>query len=177
MRVVDVNRDVPAGVDEARRTDEVLTVTVHLRLGSGAREQDVDRFAVLLALVGGGQWPVSPPAREPDAHLRIHPQARAVYRGGTEIVLTRREYDLLWCLVEHPRQVFTRTQLLDRVWGQPYTSPRSVDVHVRRLRAKIGVDLPVVTTLRGVGYRLGADCSVEIVNDPAVELADQLMQD
>ncbi|MFG3420988.1 helix-turn-helix domain-containing protein [Micromonospora sp. NPDC048063] len=44
---------------------------------------------------------------------------------------------------------------------------RSVDVHIRRLRAKIGTDLPVVTTLRGVGYCLGAHCAVEIVDDPA----------
>ena len=41
-----------------------------------------------------------------------------------------------------------------------------MDVHVRRLRAKIGTDLPVVTTLHGVGYRLGADCRVEIIQDP-----------
>ncbi|NJP35574.1 winged helix-turn-helix transcriptional regulator [Micromonospora sp. HSS6-12] len=177
MRAVEANGDVPVGAAEARQADEVLTVTVHLRLGPGAREQDVDRLAALLALLGGDPWTVSPPARDTNARLRIHPQARAVYRGGTEVVLTRREYDLLWCLVEHPRQVFTRMQLLDRVWGQPCTSPRSVDVHVRRLRAKIGVDLPVVTTLRGVGYRLGVDCAVEIVDDPGVELADRMMQD
>ncbi|AEB44434.1 winged helix-turn-helix domain-containing protein [Micromonospora maris] len=166
MRVVDVNRDVPVGEAEARRVGEVLTVTVHLRIGPGAHEH-VDLFAALLALLGGDWPPASPSARDSGAHLRVHPQARAVYRGGAEIVLTRREYDLLWCLVANPRQVFTRAQLLDRVWGHPYASPRSVDVHVRRLRAKVGADLPVVTTLRGVGYRLGVDCSVEVVDDPA----------
>ncbi|MFV2103063.1 winged helix-turn-helix domain-containing protein [Micromonospora sp. LOL_024] len=171
MRSGEASEDVPVIAAAARPVDEFFTVTVQLRLCPAAREQDVDRFAALLTLLTGEQRAASPP----DARLRIHPQARAVYRGGTEVLLTRREYDLLWCLVEHPRQVFTRLQLLDRVWGQPYTSPRSVDVHVRRLRVKIGVDLPVVTTLRGVGYRLGADCSVEIVEDPGMELTDQLM--
>jgi DNA-binding response OmpR family regulator len=52
--------------------------------------------------------------------------------------LTRRECDLLLLLAEHPRQVFTRPQLLDRVWGHFHTSPRSVDVHIRRLRVELG---------------------------------------
>ncbi|MFY1573529.1 winged helix-turn-helix domain-containing protein [Verrucosispora sp. WMMD703] len=172
MLAPEVNRAVSA---EGCQVDEVLTVTVHLTLAPGAREQDADRLAALLALLGGDPGRVSP-SRDTDPDLRIHPHARAVYRGGAEVVLTRREYDLLWCLVEHPRQVFTRMQLLDKVWGQPYTSLRSVDVHVRRLRAKIGVDLPVVTTLRGVGYRLGSDCAVEIVTDPGAEPADRLMR-
>ncbi|MFF5219475.1 winged helix-turn-helix domain-containing protein [Micromonospora sp. NPDC000442] len=167
MRAVDVNRDVPEGAAQVRQAGDVLTVTVHLKLGPGGCEEDGHRLAALLALLGGDPRPVSPPARGPGLHLRIDPRARAVYRGGAEVVLTRREYDLLFCLAQHPRQVFTRQQLLDQVWGQPYTGPRSVDVHIRRLRAKIGADVPVVTTLRGVGYRLGADCAVDIVEDPA----------
>ncbi|WP_370518189.1 winged helix-turn-helix domain-containing protein [Micromonospora sp. AMSO31t] len=143
----------------------MLTVTVEVRLdphASAAGDARIDAlFALLSGDIGSG-----PSAGEPGLHLRIHPEARAVYRGRSEVVLTRREYDLLLCLAEHPRQVFTRRQLLDRVWGQPYTSPRSVDVHVRRLRFKVGADVPVVTTLRGVGYRLGTDCLVEIVRDP-----------
>ncbi|WP_243710414.1 winged helix-turn-helix domain-containing protein [Micromonospora sp. KC213] len=123
MRTVDANGDVLAGAAEARQVDEFLTVAVQLRLGSGAREQDIDRFIALLALLSGHQWPASPSARNADAGLRIHPQARAVYRGGAEVVLTRREYDLLWCLVEHPRQVFTRLQMLDRVWVSPTRAP------------------------------------------------------
>ncbi|WP_373688920.1 winged helix-turn-helix domain-containing protein [Verrucosispora sioxanthis] len=154
------------GAAEAERGDDVLTVTIRLKLGPGGCEEDIDRLAALLAFLGGDPRPVPPSARGPGLHLRIDPRARAVYRDRTEIVLTRREYDLLLCLAQNPRQVFTRRQLLDQVWGQPYTSPRSVDVHIRRLRAKIGTDVPVVTTLRGVGYRLGADCAVEIVEDP-----------
>ncbi|WP_436970933.1 winged helix-turn-helix domain-containing protein [Micromonospora coxensis] len=155
------------GAAEARRAGDVLTVTVHLTLGPGGCDEGADRLAALLAFLGGDPGPVSPPERRPGLHLRIDPRARAVYRDRTEIVLTRREYDLLLCLAQHPRQVFTRRQLLDQVWGQPYTGPRSVDVHIRRLRAKVGAEVPVVTTLRGVGYRLGVDCAVEIVEDPA----------
>ncbi|RKN22086.1 winged helix family transcriptional regulator [Micromonospora musae] len=136
---------------------------------------DLGRFEALLALLDGGALSPSPLADGEGPRLRIHPEARSVYRGRTEIALTRREYDLLWCLAEHPRQVFTRRQLLGRVWGHPYTSPRSVDVHVRRLRVKLGADVPVVTTLRGVGYRLGADCSVEIIRDPGAGLTERVM--
>lgn len=166
MQAVEVSGDVPVGAAEAGQAGGVLTVTVHLKLGPGGREGDVDRLGALLAFLGD-PGPVSPSARGPGLHLRIDPRARTVYRDRTEIVLTRRECDLLLCLAEHPRQVFTRRQLLDQVWGQPYTGPRSVDVHIRRLHAKIGTDVPVVTTLRGVGYRLGADCAVEIVEGPA----------
>ncbi|WBB78505.1 winged helix-turn-helix domain-containing protein [Micromonospora sp. WMMD882] len=166
MRAVEANRDARVGAAQAWKAGEVLTVTVHLKLGPGGCDEDVDRLAALLAFLRGDPGPVSPSARATGLHLRIDPRARAVYRGQAEVVLTRREYDLLLCLAEHPRQVFTRRQLLDQVWGHPYTGPRSVDVHVRRLRAKIGTDVPVVTTLRGVGYRLGADCAVEIVDTP-----------
>ncbi len=165
MEVAEANGEVRTHGVEAWQSGDVLTVTVQLRFGPAARAEDLGRFDALLALLGGDLVPASPPAREPDLRLRIHPRARRVYRGHAEIMLTRREYDLLLCLAEHPRQVFTRRQLLDRVWGQPYTSPRSVDVHIRRLRVKIGADVLVVTTLRGVGYRLGADCAIEIVDD------------
>ncbi|WBB93305.1 winged helix-turn-helix domain-containing protein [Verrucosispora sp. WMMC514] len=167
MRVVEVNRGVPVGAAGAERGGDVLTVTVHFTLDPGGSAEGVDRLAALLAFLGGDSGPVSPPVRGSGLHLRIDPRARAVYRDRTAIVLTRREYDLLLCLAQHPRQVFTRQQLLDQAWGQPYTGPRSVDVHIRRLRAKIGTDVPVVTTLRGVGYRLGTDCAVEVVEDPA----------
>lgn len=95
------------------------------------------------------------------AALRIYPESRIVLLGLVEIALTRREFDLLYFLASHPRQVFTRAQLLDRVWGHHRSGPRSVDVHVRRLRGKLGDDLPVVRTIHGVGYRL--DGSVPVV--------------
>lgn len=56
-----------------------------------------------------------------------------------------------------------RMQLLRQVWGHAHIGPRTVDVHVRRLRVKVGLDVPLVATLRGVGYRLGDDGTVAVV--------------
>jgi DNA-binding response OmpR family regulator len=74
-----------------------------------------------------------------------------------EILLTAQEFDLLWLLACHPRQVFSRDQLLERVWGlSDYIDPSTVTVHVRRLREKIEVDPSApehILTLWGVGYK------------------------
>src|SRR5262245_12304371 len=90
--------------------------------------------------------PLSPAA------LRIFPLARIVLHGAHELELTRLEFDLLLFLAQHPLQVFRRSQLLSLVWQTSYAGTRTVDVHVRRLRAKAGHS--VITTVRGVGYRL-----------------------
>jgi DNA-binding response OmpR family regulator len=75
--------------------------------------------------------------------------------------LTRREFDLLLFLCEHPRQVFSRDHLLSHVWGYGWVGgSRTVDVHVRRLRVKLGG--PVVRTVHGVGYRLDEGLEVRI---------------
>jgi DNA-binding response OmpR family regulator len=89
--------------------------------------------------------------------MRIDPQTRLVTVGNAEVNLTAREFDLLWLLARHPRQVFTREALLDRIWGQAdYIDPGTVTVHIRRLREKIEVDSanPAhLQTVWGVGYR------------------------
>jgi DNA-binding response OmpR family regulator len=89
--------------------------------------------------------------------LRIDPQTRLVEVDGDERTLTAKEFDLLWTMARHPRQVFTRDQLLDLVWGlTEYIDPSTVTVHVRRLREKIEADPgnPAhVKTVWGVGYR------------------------
>lgn len=96
----------------------------------------------------------------PAAPLVIEPWARAVYKGQSSVDLTRREFDLLLFLARHPRHVFSRPQLLQHVWSDAHTGERTVDVHIRRLRAKIGDDL--ITTLRGVGYRLGDQAATRV---------------
>jgi DNA-binding response OmpR family regulator len=89
--------------------------------------------------------------------LRIEPQTRLVILADKEIALTSREFDLLWLLARHPRQVFTREQLLERVWGgSEYIDPSTVTVHLRRLREKIEKDASQPTrliTVWGVGYK------------------------
>ncbi|BCB75467.1 hypothetical protein Pflav_018770 [Phytohabitans flavus] len=84
--------------------------------------------------------------------------------GGQSVDLTRLEFDLLVFLAENPRRVFTRLQLLGAVWGYDHAVARTVDVHVRRLRAKIGDGVPLVTTVYGVGYRLADDAPVRLVD-------------
>lgn len=89
--------------------------------------------------------------------LSIDPLSRVVKTGGVEIELTAKEFDMLYLLARHPRQVFTREQLLDRVWGgAQYIDPGTVTVHVRRLREKLELDPAHPTrllTVWGVGYK------------------------
>jgi DNA-binding response OmpR family regulator len=89
--------------------------------------------------------------------LTINPVTREVTQSGKEITLTAKEFDMLYHLAQHPRQVFSREQLLDRVWGgSEYIDPGTVTVHVRRLREKIEPDPAKPTrliTVWGVGYK------------------------
>jgi DNA-binding response OmpR family regulator len=84
--------------------------------------------------------------------------ARIAKRGGEPVALTAKEFDLLWFLASHPRRVFSRDQLMERVWD--YTTPvdtGTVTVHIRRLREKLERDpaSPVhLKTVWGAGYRL-----------------------
>lgn len=91
------------------------------------------------------------------ADLRIDPQTRLVTAGEREISLTAKEFDMLWVLACHPRQVFSRDQLLENIWGlAEYIDPGTVTVHIRRLREKIEADPshPVhIQTVWGVGYK------------------------
>ena len=77
--------------------------------------------------------------------------------GGDPRDLTFMEYELLRFLVENPGRVWSRDQILSRVWGYDYFGgSRTVDVHVRRLRAKLGEERSSwITTVRSVGYRFG----------------------
>jgi DNA-binding response OmpR family regulator len=90
-------------------------------------------------------------------NLAINPQTRLVTVKGKEIVLIAKEFELLWLLARHPRQVFSRQQLLERVWGlSEFIDPSTVTVHVRRLREKIEANPsePVhILTVWGIGYR------------------------
>jgi len=86
--------------------------------------------------------------------LVIDRAAHDVSVGGTHVQLTAKEFALLSYLCERRGKVVSRTELLRRVWGSDYEGgERTVDIHVRRLRAKLGASLPL-TTLRGAGYRL-----------------------
>jgi DNA-binding response OmpR family regulator len=89
--------------------------------------------------------------------LVVDPITRLVALSGNEVPVTAKEFDLLYLLVQHPRQVFTRDQLLDEIWGMAeYIDPGTVTVHIRRLREKIekSPSKPEhLQTVWGVGYK------------------------
>ena len=84
-------------------------------------------------------------------------ESHRVYRGEVEVRLGPTEFRLLEFLMQHPGRVFSRAQLLDKVWGEAvYIDERTVDVHVGRLRKAVNLDgLPdVIRTVRGAGYSI-----------------------
>jgi len=98
-------------------------------------------------------------ADKPITHgeLHIDPRTRVVQARGRPVELTSKEFDLLYFLAQHPSQVFTRAQLLDKVWGYEFFGDAStVTVHIRRLREKIEVNPAeprYLATVWGVGYK------------------------
>jgi two-component system, OmpR family, response regulator len=95
--------------------------------------------------------------------VKLLTATRQVVVDDQELPLTRLEFDLLLFLADHPRRVFTRAQLLAGVWGYEHTGERTVDVHVRRLRVKLGSQVSLITTVYGVGYRLADDARIIVV--------------
>ena len=91
--------------------------------------------------------------------LSLDPQSRQVQVGRTLVELTRTEFDLLEALTERPKLAFTRSQLIERVWGPDWAGEEHlVDIHIAHIRAKLGDDPATeryVRTVRGVGYRMG----------------------
>ncbi len=91
--------------------------------------------------------------------LRLDPGSHRVTCDGTEVALGPTEFRMLHFLMTHPERVYSRTQLLDHVWGDHvFVEERTVDVHVRRLRAALeasGYDR-LIETVRGSGYRISA---------------------
>ncbi|MDG9674289.1 winged helix-turn-helix domain-containing protein [Micromonospora sp. DH14] len=174
MSVVAIPTRRHPGVRPARpRTGPTLTITLDLAPGPLS-----PRLARLVQLLGElaesgegqlraapGPHPVPLPATpEPSAdadHVRILAGSRTVRRGDHVIALTRIEYELLLFLAERPRRVFTRLQLLSSVWGYEHAVARTVDVHVRRLRAKLAGS-EVITTVYGVGYRLADEAAISV---------------
>jgi DNA-binding response OmpR family regulator len=133
------------GYEVTRRLREQSEVPIIMLT---ARREEVDRIA---GLEMGADEPLS------FSDLQISPETRLVNVRGAEVVLTAKEFDMLWLLARHPRQVFSRQQLLERVWGiSEYIDPSTVTVHVRRLREKIEADPsnPAhILTLWGIGYK------------------------
>jgi DNA-binding response OmpR family regulator len=104
--------------------------------------------------------PADAPQRLSSAELRIDRAQRRAWLAAQELVLTPREFDLLWHFMQHPGRAFTRAELLEQVWGYGHDGyDHTVNSHINRLRAKLGDDRSVarfIHTVWGVGYRFEA---------------------
>ena len=167
------------GIEVCRRIRETSTLPV---LMLTARDDDLDKIAglevgaddyltkpfnpgELVARVKSVLRRANPERRELQSaslqhgDLKIDAGRREVTVTGEEIQLAPKEFDLLWELLDHSGLVLTRDQLLERVWGYTFAGDtRTVDVHVRQLRRKIGETCPIVTVW-GVGYKVADDAS------------------
>lgn len=89
-------------------------------------------------------------------NLVVCPLKHEIYSGGKKVNLTLKEYELLLILVRNRGKVFSRDELLQKVWGYDFSGEsRTVDVHIRTLRVKLGVSGELIETIRGVGYKIG----------------------
>ena len=90
--------------------------------------------------------------------LTVCPQRHSVEVDGSAVTLTLKEFELLSMLVKNRNMVLTRDRLLNQIWGYSFDGEnRTVDVHIRTLRQKLGPAGDLIETVRGVGYRIGGD--------------------
>jgi len=115
----------------------------------------ISRVNALLRMASrGGAATAAPNTALTNGPVTLEPARHRVTVAGAEVGLTAKEFALLHVFMEHPGLVFTRGQLLQQVWGLDYAqSTRTVDVHIRTLRQKLGDAGVLVQTVRGIGYR------------------------
>jgi DNA-binding response OmpR family regulator len=175
--VLDLNLPDGDGVELCRRIRKTSDVPI---LMLTARDEDIDKIIglevgaddymtkpfnprELVARVKSVLRRAAPERRKSDAdeirhgELTINAGKREVHVGDEEIRLAPKEFDLLWELLDHRGIVLTRDQLLERVWGYTFAGDtRTVDVHVRQIRRKLGDASPIVTVW-GVGYKVASE--------------------
>jgi DNA-binding response OmpR family regulator len=175
--ILDLNLPDMDGIEICRRIRKSSDVPI---LMLTARDEDVDKIIGLE--VGADDYLTKPfnprelvarvksvlrrstPERRRDesqeirhGELVINAGRREVMVGDQEIQLAPKEFDLLWELLDHRGLVLTRDQLLERVWGYTFAGDtRTVDVHVRQIRRKLGDASPIVTVW-GVGYKVTSE--------------------
>ena len=175
--ILDLNLPDGDGVELCRRIRKTSDVPI---LMLTARDEDIDKIIglevgaddymtkpfnprELVARVKSILRRAAPERRRSESdelrhgELTINAGKREVHVGSEEIRLAPKEFDLLWELLDHRGIVLTRDQLLERVWGYTFAGDtRTVDVHVRQIRRKLGDASPIVTVW-GVGYKVASD--------------------
>lgn len=152
--------DVPVVFLTAR--DDELDRVLGLELGADdyvtkpfSPRELVARVKAILRRTDGAATRDRPPVLEVGTGILVDTGRREATHDGAVVALATREFDLLHFLAERPGLALSRRQLLDGVWGEDWVGDeRTVDVHVRQLRKKLGDDLGL-HTVWGVGYRLG----------------------
>lgn len=148
------------------RDDEIRAIADANYRGDNPLRFDCVRLAALMFERAGYSICLSPefsPLAVPPqpivvGDLVVDAMHRTVRFGSRELDLKPREFGLLEILARHPGQVFTRAHLLDCVWPRDYDGDeRTVDVHIARLRRRLGA--PLILTVHGAGYKLGAPCA------------------
>lgn len=155
---------------KSHRTAEIPVIMVTAKgseydkvigLDSGADDYIAKPFGMMelmsrvrAVLRRAGQSNVQQDLRYKDIH--VCQTSHKVYVGEQEVILTKKEYDMLSYLMQNEGAVLTRDQLLNHVWGYDFDGEtRTVDVHIRSLRQKLGDDGTRIKTVRGIGYRIG----------------------
>ena len=175
--ILDLNLPDGDGVELCRRIRKTSDIPI---LMLTARDEDIDKIIglevgaddcmtkpfnprELVARVKSILRRAAPERRKSESeelqhgNLTINAGKREVHVGDEEIRLAPKEFDLLWELLDHRGIVLTRDQLLERVWGYTFAGDtRTVDVHVRQIRRKLGDASPIVTVW-GVGYKVASD--------------------
>lgn len=158
VKRVRVSSDLPIILLTARREEGERIAGLRL----GADDYVTKPFSVpeLVARVSAQLRKVTASKDVPDVSvflgdIEIRPSSRCVLVDGSEVELTRREFDLLTTLASHPNRVISRSDLLREAWPTTFVVEKTVDVHLAGLRRKLGPSLKVVS-IRGVGYRLDA---------------------
>ena len=132
-----------------------------LGLDSGADDFISKPFGImeLVARVRAVLRRTSPAAEDREytmGPLTVSPQRHEVRVNGQEVILTNKEFELLCLLLEHQGMAMTRDAIMDGVWGQEFSREnRTLDVHIRTLRTKLGEAGSCIETVRGVGYKIG----------------------
>jgi two-component system alkaline phosphatase synthesis response regulator PhoP len=90
--------------------------------------------------------------------LKINKSTYAVYLDNAKIILPKKEFEILHYLTSNPGKVYSREDLLNKIWGKDiYVVERTIDVHIRKIREKLGKYGSLIETVKGVGYRFAAD--------------------